>query len=1079
VLIEEAEKLRAFRQGKVLVISIDTGIGSAVGAVERVVPASCIWFEEDPQIADAIHEVHGGLMPGGLLAQWTVNDFIEAMDKYDCSRLLLIATLHDGEVVTCSDRTRSICKLRKELADAALPVGKDFRFLFGSSAAACPAHREVITASVGMVPIFHDAADWGWTFAPWFFWGFDAGKTTFEDSLFEFHKPGTVGNFAFVLRWSGKQEPETFEPERGKLGWDTSKLGLQTQGYKPKDLGYAAQYPAGRLDKFRPPLPTRPKLPPRDAEPVLCGRWQDDQCREAMEAYRTCNMVLDSGGKATPLRPEDRARLLGHPHGAVSEIKRSRSRSRESKQRLVVSRSWHLASVTLLVWLILASPGAGLRMVSHSPPFEEQCEVAGGMCDATPEFFKLDWESSRSGEAAKIFDEAVKLFPADFFPSELVADARARVAPVALSPLLRFDEFFEYHKAPFAFRGPDIQALWRKANTVIGSERQNKSSLAQSAPPQLFPHGIGMEGHIKRAIELEHPFAVEARMEFDLEFVIEALAETGTDISLLRNKSLKAWRKIVAALSRLDSFARNQKHTIVEAFPGLAPMTIAFAIKLLKWPDESLPWCCVNGFPIVGVIPPTGVFRPVDSTAEHPEPSEAELLGDNALAWLRELKNTPPSRDAQAIFDATMKEVGLGLTSSLLKQNDLDSLYGAGNWRALARHIVHQNGNDRPIDDAKRNGDNACTDTIETITCVPPEFLVLLSKRIVQRAKECGRFPSGRAVELLASVEDWYKGYRQLLTRREHMKFAIASFKLPVSGELAFTQLFGMPFGLKSAVLQFNRPALLLTAVARRMTLLATGHFYDDNTQLDLKALRGQGSRCFKYCATSLGVWLSPEKAQGPSQMVNFLGHLHDFSRLSEDGKVIIAPKLNYREKFIELVQNVRDARVLTSGEASKLRGRAMWLDTGLSGRLCRGALSALSARQYYEDRVEVTQILDSALNLLQVTAAEANNRILFAHRPSRPPIVLWTDAMAEGDEVKLGLLLFTGKDKPMLGAHYRYPAADLELFGNIKHYSGPAELFGAPLPFGRSRSCLEDATCCGSQTMLPPAARWLRGRRQ
>eukprot|EP00972_Heterocapsa_arctica_P044557 6576369-Heterocapsa_arctica.AAC.1 len=64
------------------------------------------------------------------------------------------------------------------------------------------------------------------------------------------------------------------------------------------------------------------------------------------------------------------------------------------------------------------------------------------------------------------------------------------------------------------------------------------------------------------------------------------------------------------------------------------------------------------------------------------------------------------------------------------------------------------------------------------------------------------------------------------------------------------------------------------------------------------------------------------------------------------------------------MIQETLERGALTPGEASKMRGTPQWLDTGLAGRPCRGAMSALVARQYYErhHRHALTEKLRTAL---------------------------------------------------------------------------------------------------------------------
>ena len=96
-----------------------------------------------------------------------------------------------------------------------------------------------------------------------------------------------------------------------------------------------------------------------------------------------------------------------------------------------------------------------------------------------------------------------------------------------------------------------------------------------------------------------------------------------------------------------------------------------------------------------------------------------------------------------------------------------------------------------------------------------------------------------------------------------------------------------------------------------------------------------------------------------------FLGFLNDLSRLDE-GSVVYSPKPGYREKVIQLINDLLSSGKCSSAQASTLRGKLQSLDSGLLGKVCRGATVALIARQYYESTVVITQHLRFALVYLR-----------------------------------------------------------------------------------------------------------------
>ena len=105
----------------------------------------------------------------------------------------------------------------------------------------------------------------------------------------------------------------------------------------------------------------------------------------------------------------------------------------------------------------------------------------------------------------------------------------------------------------------------------------------------------------------------------------------------------------------------------------------------------------------------------------------------------------------------------------------------------------------------------------------------------------------------------------------------------------------------------------------------------------------------------------------------------------------------------------------MTPGEASKLRGLLMWLDTGLLGRPCRGALSAVIARQYWEHAPnhQITPPLARALRYLHTATTTIPPRIVPLHTGDRDHVLLYTDAATNTPGLRIGILLVDKSRKP------------------------------------------------------------------
>ena len=463
-------------------------------------------------------------------------------------------------------------------------------------------------------------------------------------------------------------------------------------------------------------------------------------------------------------------------------------------------------------------------------------------------------------------------------------------------------------------------------------------------------------------------------------------------------------------MTELDEYALSRRHTKVDCFPVLRPFTVAVVVVALRWPDRGLPMCLVEGFDLADDIEASQLFRPIEERSlGKPVPlrPNEQLFGEDAAQFVDELVADGSLGElTRQIYDLTVEEAQAGLAVSLRDRRHFDEHYGRGQWRPLPRHCIWQGEKWRPIDDGRRARTNAMASVHEAMVCAPGELLLMIVRALAAALiAALGQLPPWFMIRMF--VEDWLKGYRQLMPSLRDRALTVAALVHPDSGEWLLTQLNGLPFGLGTAVNQFGRAASLMTAVARRWLCILCGNYVDDTGAVELACLAYRTQQVFIAMAEVLGVSLSPTKWRLPGGMGNFLGHLHDFTRLATDRAMGFGPKLGLRTKIAELIHRALVSGFLSAAQASKLRGRLTWLDTNLSGRVCRGAMSALIARQYYELASEITVNLDSALRfLVAVVEHQPDRAVPLCLAPARP-VVVYTDASDERGQVRVGALVF------------------------------------------------------------------------
>jgi hypothetical protein len=145
-------------------------------------------------------------------------------------------------------------------------------------------------------------------------------------------------------------------------------------------------------------------------------------------------------------------------------------------------------------------------------------------------------------------------------------------------------------------------------------------------------------------------------MEMDVEFAIDVMIHLGPDAGHFRNRMWTIVRQVAAALHPLDEYARS--HRLVHHVAGKAPAFAAFLVAVFGWRDASLPWDLVQGFPLIGDVPPSHVLRekPVEATV----PLE-DFVGNASIAYVDHLEaHLTPRERGHKILELTEAEIELG-----------------------------------------------------------------------------------------------------------------------------------------------------------------------------------------------------------------------------------------------------------------------------------------------------------------------------------------------------------------------------------------------------------------------------------
>eukprot|EP00435_Cladocopium_sp_Y103_P048537 s71_g14.t1 len=240
-----------------------------------------------------------------------------------------------------------------------------------------------------------------------------------------------------------------------------------------------------------------------------------------------------------------------------------------------------------------------------------------------------------------------------------------------------------------------------------------------------------------------------------------------------------------------------------------------------------------------------------------------------------------------------MAEHDKGFCSKPYSRAAMDAMFGPGRWRPLERfQIVQADNKKRMIDNARRTLHNAHTSMQETIFTVNIDFVASVAASLARRLVPV---PTDTAVteewlRLRLGTDDLPDAYRGLPVLPDHQRFSVIALYVPSVG-WRFSLLWGLAFGLESAVVAFNRFPQLGIAISRRCVLSMAAAYFDDELAVEAIADADVSQCGLRLVFSLMGAPPQPEKGFRPTANRHYLGssiHTGDFL---QHGIIRVQPK--------------------------------------------------------------------------------------------------------------------------------------------------------------------------------------------
>jgi hypothetical protein len=485
----------------------------------------------------------------------------------------------------------------------------------------------------------------------------------------------------------------------------------------------------------------------------------------------------------------------------------------------------------------------------------------------------------------------------------------------------------------------------------------------------------GFRRHLDAAAPL--PFPLDSRLRAsslpdETQCAIRAALQKGPALAAFRVERM-ANMTALADMCRPVSIAINalMPPTVARIAANVNTCYMAALVDGVGHLDRDLVQRFVHGFPVVGAIPDSGVYRrvdPPDDPLAFPDRLAAFTRGArwyNARldARLRARQWAAPDAMAADLAVATKSQseaskgliVGPYLTVPALHAALASHHPGvppeAVYPRPMPRFGVPQKGSIRAIDDGKSSGHNAATQMVETVTTPHFVYPAVVARAVVVSAAVLGL----QGITLTLALCDLRAAYRCIPTSQPW--YTTIGFFDPSTNLTNYYWLPGHNFGLTAAVVNFNRYPELVVVVTRVMLLTPAEHYYDDFIVPDLRAGGGTGLKAVQSVILDLARGaprhplrpirapeLDPDKTQPTSSTNVLLGVNAD---LTDPSAVVFSVNQTRCAAVLAMFQGAFHKRFLTPHLASQIRGKLYFLLSAAFAAVGRAATLPLVQRQY------------------------------------------------------------------------------------------------------------------------------------
>ena len=546
-----------------------------------------------------------------------------------------------------------------------------------------------------------------------------------------------------------------------------------------------------------------------------------------------------------------------------------------------------------------------------------------------------------------------------------------------------------------------------KNSRVLSSKFVGKGGELQTHQEVRIGIHWSPESFVEEALLKSHPRDILQPLPFSMLRTLDKITRTpGHELAKERTEVARKWMSRALELKQKEQALKESMSP--HCAKVLAKKNLLLFKEMMKesdYKDEHLFNNIVEGFKLMGDLPVTGIFPSKSSFATLTEEQVRDSAEINRRALIATAQR-PMEEDIQrGVYEATLKEVEQGWLEGPIDVRNLNPRAVLTRRFGVKQTSTSQDGSRvekvRPIDDFTESLVNLSNGSQESIVVHGVDFIVSSIRYRLANMKSFGEGPNSR---LLAQAIDLRKAYKQLPLSACSLEDSFLGVVNPSSKKFEVYRCNVLPFGARAAVSGFCRTSHGMWHTGMTLFSLHWTCYFDDFAIIESEELAKHTTFIVNSFFSILGWETSDEKGGVFASVARALGVVFDLSDTIHL-KVYVCNSESRCAELSVSIQNILDKGRFRRAEMETLRGRLIFAESQVYGRLAKKALREVSRVIHGRGSNQVDEKLRDALVFLKNRILTSPPRLVNCERPGL--IHVYTDACQDEDYSGIGGLAY------------------------------------------------------------------------